>query len=109
MPNPATIPALHYPVVRDLALFDAAGPRPQFLVDGAKLKVLVAALEPGQCIPAHPETLAIYYFIEGDGMMTVNDDTFPVQAGTAVIAPPGASRGMEAGTRLVFLAAKAGE
>lgn len=108
MSDAATIPALHYAVVHDLAVFDAAGPRPQFLVDGEKLKVLVAALEPGQRIPAHPEGLAIYYFIEGDGVMTVNDDTFAVKAGAAVIAPPGASRGLEASVRLVFLAAKAG-
>lgn len=108
MPTAMTVPAAHYAVVRDLAIFDGAGPRPQFLVDGEKLKVLVAALEPGQRIPAHPEGLAIYYFIEGDGVMTVNDETFPVQAGAAVIAPPGAARGMAAGAHLVFLAAKAG-
>ena len=108
MPTTMTIPAAHYASVRDLAIFDATGPRPQFLVDGEKLKVLVAALEPGQRIPAHPEALAVYYFLEGDGVMTVNDETIPVAAGAAVIAPAGATRGMEAASQLVFLAAKVG-
>ena len=62
----------------------------------------------GQRIPAHPEALAVYYFLEGDGVMTVNDETIPVAAGAAVIAPAGATRGMEAASQLVFLAAKAG-
>ena len=101
------IPTLYYPHVIDQAIFDADGPRPQFLVDSAALKVLVAALEPGQTIPAHPEGLAVYHFLAGAGVMSVNDESFAVTAGTTIITPPGAKRGLRATERIVFLAAKA--
>ncbi len=64
MPTAITIPAPPDVTVRDLALFAAASPRPQFQVDSEKLKGLVAALEPGQCIPIHSEVLAVYDCIE---------------------------------------------
>ena len=38
--------------------------------------------------------------------MTVNDQQYPITAGATVIAPTGARRGMQAETRLIFLAAK---
>ena len=101
-------PAAYFPNVCDQAVFDADGPRPQFLADGEKLKVLVAGLEPGQQIPAHPEALAVYHFLAGTGVMTVDGESFAVTAGATVIAPPGATRGMRAASRLIFLAAKAG-
>lgn len=105
----ATIPALFYPVVQELAVFDSDGPRPQFLVDSQKLKVIIAGLEPGQQIPLHPETLAVYHFLAGDGVMIVNNEKFAVAAGSTVVTPPGAARGMRATSRLTFLAAKTGE
>ena len=108
MSQTTTMPAIFYPAVRDLAVFDGAGPRPQFLVDSEKFKVLVAGLEPGQQIPAHAEALAVYCFLAGDGVMTVNDEDFAVTAGATIITPPGAVRGIRAVSRLVFLAAKSG-
>lgn len=103
-----TLPTLFFPAIADQAVFDSDGPRPQFLVDSEKLTVVVAGLEPNQQIPVHPEALAIYHFLAGEGAMTVNSETFAVTAGATVIAPPGAARGLRAGTRLIFLAAKAG-
>lgn len=105
----AAIPALFYPDVRSQAIFDADGPRPQLLVDSLKLKAVIAGLEAGQQIPPHPESLAVYTFLEGQGVMVVNGDEFPVAAGATVIAPPGAVRGMRALGRLVFLAVKSSE
>ncbi|MEI2691949.1 MAG: cupin domain-containing protein [Anaerolineae bacterium] len=102
-----TIPPLFFPDAAGQAVFDAAGPRPQFLVDSAKLAVVVAALEPGQQIPSHPEAMAVYHFLSGEGVMTVEGQTFAVTAGATVIAPPGSVRGMRAGSRLIFLATKA--
>lgn len=103
-----TIPALHFPDVRLLAVFDSDGPRPQFLLDSTKLRLILAGLEPGQQLPAHPELLAVYYFLEGEGVMTVNGDEFPVAPGATVVAPSGSARGVRAATRLVFLAVRAG-
>ncbi len=101
-------PTLFYPAAQELAVFDGDGPRPQILVDSADLKVLVVGLECGQQIPAHPEALAVYYVVEGDGVMTVDDQAYALAAGAIVVAPPGAARGVCAGNRLVFLAVKAG-
>jgi len=95
-----------YPDTKTLAVFGAHGPQPQFLVDEANFKVLVGGLEPGQQIPVHPELLSMYYFLTGTGTMTVNDQQYPITAGATVIAPTGARRGMQAETRLIFLAAK---
>lgn len=108
MSQTTTMPPLFFPNVAGQAVFDAAGPRPQFLVDSARLTVVVAGLEPGQQIPSHPEVLAVYHFLAGEGVMTVDDAAFAVTAGATVIAPPGAARGLRAGSRLIFLAAKAG-
>ena len=104
----AAIPAVFYPATTHLAVFDSEGPRPQFLVDGEKLKVLVVGLEQGQQIPAHPETLAIYHFLSGAGVMSVDGEDFAVSAGATVIAPANTARGIRAHSRLVFLAARAG-
>ncbi len=109
MNQTATIPALFYSTVQDVAVFDNDGPRPQFLIDSQRLKVIIAGLEPGQQIPPHPETLAVYHFLAGDGVMVVNDEAFAVAAGSTVVTPPGAARGMRATSRLIFLAAKTGE
>ncbi|GIK71959.1 MAG: hypothetical protein BroJett021_09470 [Chloroflexota bacterium] len=109
MNQTANIRALFYPVTQELARFDADGPRPQFLVDSEKLKVIVAGLEPGQQIPPHPEALAVYHFLGGEGVMIVNGEEFAVTAGSTVVTPPGAARGMRATSRLTFLAAKTGE
>ncbi|MCB0130257.1 MAG: hypothetical protein KDD78_05400 [Caldilineaceae bacterium] len=103
-----TTPPLYFPTAIDLAVFDEAGPRPQFLVDSEKLKVIVAGLESGQEIPVHPETLAVYTFLAGSGVMTVDDQAFAITAGAVVVAPPGAARGLRADDRLIFLAAKSG-
>ena len=108
MPQTTTMPTLFFPAVADQAVFDDAGPRPQFLVDSDKLTVVVAGLEPGQQIPPHPEALAVYHFLAGEGVMTVNGEPFAVTAGATVIAPPGSARSVRAGSRLTFLAAKAG-
>jgi mannose-6-phosphate isomerase-like protein (cupin superfamily) len=92
---------------KDKAVFALDGPKPQFLVDTPHFKVLVAGLEPGQQIPPHPDVTAMYYFLEGSGLITVGDESFAIQPGVTVIAPDGAPRGMNAKTRVIFLGAKA--
>ncbi|HQY92733.1 MAG: cupin domain-containing protein [Caldilinea sp.] len=106
MSETMTMQTIFFPSVEKQVIFGEDGPRPQFLVDSEKLKVLVAGLEPGQQIPTHPETLAVYYFLEGEGVMTVNHEEFAVTAGSTIVTPLGAARGMRATTRLIFLAAK---
>jgi quercetin dioxygenase-like cupin family protein len=88
------------------AVFAADGPKPQFLVDTPKFKVLVVGLEAGGQIPAHPGEAAMYHFLEGAGLMTVGDESFEIKPGVTVVVPSGVKRGMNAKTRVVFLGSK---
>jgi quercetin dioxygenase-like cupin family protein len=97
---------LVYPDWRSKVVFSGDGPQPQILVENEKLKVVVAGLEAGQRIPAHPESLAMYHFLDGSGWMTVAGERVAVSAGATVVAPQGAPRGIEADTQLAFLAAR---
>lgn len=100
------IPSTFYPDWREKAIFSSVGPQPQVLAENEKLKVIVGSLDVGQKIPPHPEALAVYHFLEGTGWMTVDDERYPISSGATVITPEGAKRGVEAETRLVFLAVR---
>ena len=102
-------PTTFIPHWRDLVTFAAPGPQPTLLRDDADVRVLLAGLEPGGRVPAHPERLAVYHVLEGRGSMVVDDDTFALQPGATVIAPRGSRRGFEAETRLAFLAVRVGQ
>ncbi len=100
---------VRYAQVRDEVVFSADGPQPRVLWQSRRLKTIVAGLEPGQSIPSHPESLAVYHFLEGTGWMLVDGERLPVAPGTTIFTPQGAARGMEAETRLVFIAARVDE
>jgi quercetin dioxygenase-like cupin family protein len=97
---------LVFPDWRAKVVFSSDGPQPQILAETDKFKVILGGLEAGQNIPFHPEGLATYYFLEGTGWMTVEAERFAVQPGVIVVTPAGAQRGVEADTRLAFLAAR---
>lgn len=101
-----SVQTVFYPDTKAQAVFGEHGPQPQFLLNDSRFKVLVGALEPGQQIPVHPESLAMYYFLTGTGTMTVSDEQYSITAGATVITPEGARRGIQAETRVIFLAAK---
>ena len=103
---PDTISTTYITNLKDRAVFGPEGPKPQFLVDTPPFKVLVVGLEPGQQVPLHPAELAMYYFLEGEGLMTVGDETYAAKPGVMVIAPDGVPRGINAKTRLTFLGSK---
>jgi mannose-6-phosphate isomerase-like protein (cupin superfamily) len=48
----------------------------------------------------------MYHFLAGTGWMTVDDQRLPVGPGATVVMPAGAHRGVEAETRLAFVAAR---
>ena len=91
---------------RDKVAFSTDGPKPQALIETDKFKVVLAGLEAGQKIPPHPEGEPMFHFLEGSGWMLVGDERLAVKPGSTVVTPAGASRGVEAETRLVFLAAR---
>jgi len=95
-----------YPDWREKIVFSAAVLQPQVLLEDARVKVVVAGLEPQQAIPVHPEGQGIYHFLEGTGKMTVNGQMFAVGPGATVCVPAGGTRGLEAETRLAFLAVR---
>jgi len=100
------VKAMFYPDWQEKVVFSSGGPQPQILAENEKLKVIIGSLEVGQKIPTHPEALAVYHFLEGTGWMIVDDERYPVSPGATVITPEGAKRGVEAETRLVFLAVR---
>jgi quercetin dioxygenase-like cupin family protein len=100
------MPDNYFPETKSKAVFAPDGPKPQFLIDTPQFKALVVGLEAGQQIPVHPGEAAMYHFLEGEGMMTVGEETFDIKPGVTVVAPSGAKRGMNARTRVVFLGSK---
>ena len=96
----------YFPDTQEKVVFSPEGVQPQTLFQQGEAKVLVGGLEAGQKIPAHPEGLAVYHFLEGRGWMLVDGERLAVAPGTTVITLEGAPRGMEAETRLIFLATR---
>lgn len=96
----------YFPDIKSKAVFSTNGPKPQFLIETPQFKALVVGLEAGGKIPVHPGEAAAYHFLEGEGLMTVDEETFEIKPGVTVVAPSGAKRGMSAKTRLIFLGAK---
>ena len=88
------------------AVFSPQGTQPQLLIDAPKFKALVVGLEAGQQIPPHPAGAAMYHFLEGEGLMTVGDEAFAIKPGATVVVTDGVKRGMNAKTRVIFLASK---
>ena len=97
-----------FPDWRDLVRYTAPGPQPTLLLDEPELRVLVAGLEPGARIPPHPGPTGVYHILDGEGEVQVDEERHPVKAGATVIAPKGSVRGIEAATRLAFLAVRIG-
>jgi quercetin dioxygenase-like cupin family protein len=100
------MPDIYFADTKSKAVFSAEGPKPQFLIDTPQFKALVVGLEAGGQIPVHPGEAAMYHFLEGEGLMTVDDESFAIKPGVTVVVPSGAKRGMNAKTRLVFLGSK---
>jgi quercetin dioxygenase-like cupin family protein len=96
----------HYPNWKEKIVYGENGPEPQILMVDEKVKIVLAGLKPGQKIPNHPESQAMYHFLEGNGWMTVDNERIAVSAGGTVTMPAGTVRGMEAETQLAFIAVR---
>ncbi len=98
--------SIYFPDWRGRIRYSKTGPEPTILHEGRGFRALLAGLEPGGRIPSHPEQLALYHILEGSGSMTVDAERYALSAGVTVIAPEGSSRGLEAETRLAFIAVR---
>ncbi len=97
-----------YPEWQDQVVFSPEGPQPKVLEQNDQFKVVLAGLEPGQKIPVHPESSSVFHILDGKGWMNVDNERLEIQAGSIIILGDGTARGMEASTRLVFLAVRMG-
>jgi len=95
-----------YPDWKEKIVYSNEGPQPQILMESEKAKVILGGLEAGQKIPEHTEAQAMYHFLEGKGWMIADGQRLAVTPGSTVVMPEGTSRGMEAETRLAFLAVR---
>ncbi len=87
-------------------LFSTEGPQPTPLLVEDELKVVVGGLQAGQMIPPHPEGQAVYYILQGKGVMIVNDKEYPIEVGDIIIVDRGDVRGVKAESDLAFLAVR---
>lgn len=66
-----------------------------------------AAVEPGQTTAPHrlKESSEVYFILEGEGLMHIDDEVAPVRPGQAVYIPPGARQFISnlGDTDLVFI------
>ncbi len=99
---------VYIPDWRERIVFSPEGPQPQVLTENVGFKAVLAGLEPGQKIPVHPEGARVFYFLEGSGSMQVEEEHLNIHAGAIVVVPAGAPRGIEAQTRVAFIAVRAG-
>ena len=63
------------------------------------IRIEIWELDPGVTEGNHihqePKPLEeVYYFLEGEGIMTIDGDEVPVKAGDAILVPPGANHGI---------------
>lgn len=64
-------------------------------VEGLRLTFRKRALKPGSAIGYHLQKEdEIYYVLEGRGVMTVDDKSFEVGPGAAILTRPGSSHGL---------------
>ncbi len=96
----------YFPDWEPQVAFVPDGPKPNFVVENDKVRIIMAGLEAGQKIPEHPEKMAVYHFLTGNGWMIVNGERMAVSAGSTIYMPEGTVRGMEAETRMAFLAVR---
>jgi quercetin dioxygenase-like cupin family protein len=97
-----------FPDWRELVRYASPGPQPTIVADEPEFRVLIAGLEPGGHIPPHAGPRAVYHFLEGEGVMIIDDEPHHITAGMTAIAPAGAVRGISATTRLAFLGVRVG-
>ncbi len=100
---------IYYPDWRDQMDYVNGAVKSETIVEKGAFKSLLARLDAGAKIPVHPEGLGVYYFLEGRGWIIVDGERFAVGPGSVVVTPAGVSRGVEAETRLAFLASRLAE
>jgi mannose-6-phosphate isomerase-like protein (cupin superfamily) len=87
---------------RSAVTFSEDGPGVTLLHESPELKVVLVARRRAGPAGSHGPS-ALFHFLDGEGVMTVGTEAVEVAAGATVVVPTGASRGLRATSRLVFL------
>jgi quercetin dioxygenase-like cupin family protein len=95
-----------FPDWKGIVIYAEDSLKPQALVVDGDQKAVIAGLQAGKSVPPHKEGLAVFHFLEGTGNVSIDDQSFDVQTGATIVIPKGAVRGIEAVTRLAFLAVR---
>lgn len=77
---------------------------PRILKVKPEYKVPLICMEPGQEIKPHQSGTGVFYFISGQGVMTVEGREYEVGPGVMAFVDKGESRGIRAVERLVAFA-----
>ena len=87
---------------------DGVGITPTPLIDAAKARALLLNLAAGQSVGPCQMSAAtvLYYVVEGQGHLRVDDEQAKLQTGSLVVVPAGAVRAISAAGQMRILAVK---
>ena len=94
---------------KDLTAFlpDSPGVTPTPLIDDGKVCALLVNLAAGQSVgPCRMSATVLYYVIEGQGHLRVEDERAKLQTGSLAVVPAGAMRAISAAGQMRILAAR---
>jgi len=95
---------------KDLKAFlpDGVGVTPTPLIDDSKVCALLLNLAEGQSVgPCQMSATVLYYVIEGQGHLRVDDEQADLETGSLVIVPPSAVRAISAAGQMCVLLVQA--
>lgn len=76
---------------------------PSTLFEKGIIKLVVAGLKVGQTISVREESLEIYHYLAGQGVMTVDETRYEIRPGTTIVVPKGAIHEISAETNMSYL------
>ena len=84
---------------------DGVGVTPTPLIDDSKVCTLLVDLAAGQSVgPCQMSTTVLYYVVEGQGHLRVEDEQAELQTGSLAIVPAGTVRAISAAGQMRILA-----
>jgi quercetin dioxygenase-like cupin family protein len=99
---------IHIVETDGLKAFSPDGASSTRLLDAGKVRALLLNLEAGQSVaPCQMPSTVLYYVIEGQGQLQVEEEQSQLRTGSLTVVPPGAIRSISADARMRVLALQA--
>jgi len=90
---------------QDLTTFSPTGVLSTSLLETDQARALFLNLAGGQKVkPCLMSTTVLYYVVEGQGLLYVENEQAELQTGSLVVVPPGTTRSISATTQMRVLA-----